>query len=924
MDHPFLNPDDEQSAESNHMRHPAVAKVLQQWTNVLVKAQGGKQMSEEDIRQAKTCLKYFKRIGQKIGSLSLLYQLSAKAQETGLSGTALLERMEADGGMPDITQDDDDTDYSDVSSISAYEAQYGWRVAPWKDEDIFEDLPECFTLNLDESFEPEEEFFSSMVCSCSRCGLWFGEMLKTYTRPRFCVSWVDDPSDLKFFRAKGLKWPEGVKYDSEHHSDDDNDDEYVYKNENEEIEQCMYRSAILICLGSDHELSPATPTKRIHLLINDETGTSGQDTFTIRAFFHDDPSADIFTPFSGGVHPDPSSHENWDRARGYLAWCQEHHRRCQQRDLMSSRLDGWPMRVVEVDRTPLRLRDSDDLLPHEIGRGYAVLSYCWGPPPHDYSTVRENLRRRYHNGILLQSLPATIQDAVRAARELSMRFLWVDGLCITQDDTEEKAVEISRMDQIYTNGKLLISAASARSAKDGFLDGYTGEYFDEVELEYGLPFHCQYKGEKGGVALERWKDSSEKGTAHDVIHERGWTMQEHLLSTRILAFGANGMRWQCLENSRFGSHNQSSLTDDCELLSRASFMTCRTLEPGRPESDPEPDEWALPSFGPTGAGAEWDTLRTKYLDRQLTVQSDVLPAFAAVPRQFIGVFGDESDYIAGHWRMHLPIDLLWDGSNYTRARDGTFPTWSWPPVKRATGNPWSSPRFCTGDNSHLGVSKAQLVDTETTFVYPSDPFNDVKSAKLLLYGNLLPVGFNTARQPDINDMQVLENVVTEVICFARPTFEYHKEWSKIEVEFDRYYSHMDRELFVEELMKPQDRTTIPEDTEMDQNPWSGLYLLELARHDEGSSPGCFMYSEGLVVRMQSSEKYGMAYEFIRMGTFTMGCDWSCWDHDDDDGDENDEGNEDDNDWNEGEHSGDDEGRLESLFDLRTPEYLWLV
>ncbi|KAI1768469.1 heterokaryon incompatibility protein-domain-containing protein [Hypoxylon sp. FL1150] len=793
MAHPFLRPDDEQPAKYNGMRVPEMAQVMQQWIGVLNETLSGKQISEEDLRKAKRCLKRFKRVGQTIGSLSLLYTLSTKAQETGLTGVALMERLTEDGEMPDITQGDD-TDYSDVSSIDAYEAQYGWRVAPWKDEDIFDELPECFMLNLDESFGPEEEFFSSMVCSCSRCKYWFDEMIEKYTRPKFCVSWVDDPSDLMFFRGKGIKWPDDRKYSSEYNGDDDNDDdEFTYKSDEEErIEQCQYSSAILICLGSDHELSPKTPTKRIHLSINDKDGTSVHDTFTIRAFHHDDPNTSMFTFFCGGVNPLPSHSENWDRARGYLAWCQEHHDRCRQRDVMSSRVDRWPMRVIEVDRTPLQLRDSDDLMPHEIGRGYAVLSYCWGPPPHDYSTVQGNLRQRYQNGIPLQSLPTTIRDAVRTAREMSMRFLWVDGLCITQDDDEEKAIEISRMDQIYTNGKLLISAACADSAKDGFLEGFTGAYFDEIELEYGIPFHCQHKGEKGGVVLEKWKDESDKGPEHDIIHERGWTMQEHLLSTRILTFGSTGMRWQCLENSRFGSHHQSILTDDCELLSSASFMTCRTLEPGRPEPEPEPEQggWpVMPSFGPTGAGAEWDNLRTQYLNRKLTVQTDALPAFAAVPRQFVGVFGDELDYIAGHWRMHLPIDLLWNGSNYIRARDGTFPTWSWASVKRATENPWGSPGFCTGGYSHLGESKAELIDTETTLVYPSDPFNDVKSAKLLLYGNLLPVGLNTARRPDMNASLhgdvVLENVVTEALCFARSTFAYHEEWSKIEVEFDR-------------------------------------------------------------------------------------------------------------------------------------------
>src|SRR5437667_12858127 len=125
-------------------------------------------------------------------------------------------------------------------------------------------------------------------------------------------------------------------------------------------------------------------------------------------------------------------------------------------------------------------------------------------------------------------------------------------------------------------------------------------------------------------------------------------MQEHLLSTRILAFGTTGIRWQCLENASFGSSRKSVFTDDAELLSTVSHMQCRTTGWHETVGDAgEEDERS--SVDNSKAPYEWDTQRIKYSMRSLGMVSDRLPAFSAIPRQFVGILGAEKDYPAGHW-----------------------------------------------------------------------------------------------------------------------------------------------------------------------------------------------------------------------------------------------------------------------------------
>jgi hypothetical protein len=75
----------------------------------------------------------------------------------------------------------------------------------------------------------------------------------------------------------------------------------------------------------------------------------------------------------------------------------------------------------------------------------------------------------------IEKLPQSIQNAITVIRRLGIRFLWVDALCILQDDSGDKASEISAMWEIYKDAIVTIAAASSASANDGFLAGQAGD-----------------------------------------------------------------------------------------------------------------------------------------------------------------------------------------------------------------------------------------------------------------------------------------------------------------------------------------------------------------------------------------------------------------------------------------------------------------
>jgi hypothetical protein len=65
-------------------------------------------------------------------------------------------------------------------------------------------------------------------------------------------------------------------------------------------------------------------------------------------------------------------------------------------------------------------------------------------------TLKENVERRME-GFKLDELPRTFQDAIQVTRELGIKYIWIDSLCIIQDDPVGWEQESKRMHGIYAS-----------------------------------------------------------------------------------------------------------------------------------------------------------------------------------------------------------------------------------------------------------------------------------------------------------------------------------------------------------------------------------------------------------------------------------------------------------------------------------------
>jgi len=99
---------------------------------------------------------------------------------------------------------------------------------------------------------------------------------------------------------------------------------------------------------------------------------------------------------------------------------------------------------------------------------YFALSYVWGPSENDLRATSMNINNlKKPHSLTQEVLPRTILDVMKLVLDLGGKYLWVDRLCILQDDEVDKSLQIPRMDSIFCLAELTIIAASGSGARDG-------------------------------------------------------------------------------------------------------------------------------------------------------------------------------------------------------------------------------------------------------------------------------------------------------------------------------------------------------------------------------------------------------------------------------------------------------------------------
>lgn len=289
-----------------------------------------------------------------------------------------------------------------------------------------------------------------------------------------------------------------------------------------------------------------------------------------------------------------------------------------------------PSRVLDLGEPGTK----DIILIETKGRrgNYCALSYCWGPPGAEtLITTRDNFQERL-SGISFDSMPKTFRDAIEVTRQISVRYLWIDGLCIIQGDVDDWTQESKRMGSVYQGACLVIAASGARSPNDGCFVS-TPRELAPIEL----PFYTSIGQENDSfnACMLSWEDCT---PSLGPLESRGWALQESYLARRRIHFMPGGPSWVC--NTTLG------------VTERMTQM--------------DPEEY-------TG----WESLMCRFSCTKLTHHSDRLMAVQGIATELQKKTRDT--YNRGVFLSRVASHLLWMGEDVVPESEDLqgVPSWSW-------------------------------------------------------------------------------------------------------------------------------------------------------------------------------------------------------------------------------------------------------
>ncbi|XXG99245.1 hypothetical protein Hte_005582 [Hypoxylon texense] len=350
-----------------------------------------------------------------------------------------------------------------------------------------------------------------------------------------------------------------------------------------------------------------------------------------------------------------------------------------------------PTRLIEVklldsdtQEKSFRVVETRDL---SIKPHYLTLSHRWGENP-KLRLLTTN-HKSLHGYMTWDEIPRTYADAFQLALLLGYNYVWVDALCIVQDDTKDWHAQAAEMGDVYRNTDMNIYASASTDENSGIfkrrdptLSGITigaynwpgmlASYFDLQPTHYAT------------YSYHRGRRTSQLGS-------RGWVLQEEFLAPAVAYFGGHGIFWACHhgaagELSEKDGH-ACALEDEDGMLDPdsmdgygLSIVTKRLFNPRSSTS------FAYSGLSQRMKMILWRRIIEVYSECDLTYDRDKLSAISGIAQEVGKLLGWlASDYMAGMWKPIFLSELLWGGYYRDGVPAGVIehpkeyvaPSWSW-------------------------------------------------------------------------------------------------------------------------------------------------------------------------------------------------------------------------------------------------------
>lgn len=416
--------------------------------------------------------------------------------------------------------------------------------------------------------------------------------------------------------------------------------------------------------------------------------------------------------------PLASSSECLEFIQKQIANCQAHHEECKNFSINQlgryARTPLPPTRLLRIKREEsgeLRvfLIETDDNSTYR----YTALSHCWGSQEEASKipvTTKANVAQRHEDGIPVSSLTKSFQDTIHLTQTLGATdFIWIDSICIIQDDAGDWRKECPKMASVYGNAYLVISATSASDGRGGLFRPRP----QARRVEYGtlsghsirvavtaktLPSPIRPGGRRPPLTHDVWKAGDAYWTADGLpLFERAWAFQERLLARRVVHYTPTELVWEC----------RSAAACECGDLA----------DPSTASGEYDVGETFKTAYGRMVHAAStpqkvnfWNDIVAQYSARKLTKHSDKLAALYGVAQQLAASWGDPylEGYACGLWTDGLPNQLMWQSEYHNtdifpsqsvvthrrpRSANGRslMPSWSWMSIEGRIGTWGRSP-----------------------------------------------------------------------------------------------------------------------------------------------------------------------------------------------------------------------------------------
>ena len=409
-------------------------------------------------------------------------------------------------------------------------------------------------------------------------------------------------------------------------------------------------------------------------------------------------------PFMREFDQDAGSQASIDVMKQWIDHCQKTH------DHAPTGHYRGPSRLIKLSKSE---EHKAQICSPRVPVKFAALSYRWGADANS-ATLKANVKERYKK-LVTSDFPQTLQDAIRVTRGLGLEYLWIDRICIVQDDDDDWAREASIMADIYETAYVVVSATATEDCRDGFLRKSSKP---PLVLKYTQP--GQGILEVRARQIEGHNCDWKAPNIHYALDSRGWCFQERYLARRTIHFLPTEIVFQCelerqCECGAAGKEDFDYSEDD----GLGTFLDLRD----EPNLDPKKFHF----------GADWMLVASEYSKMNLTYGGDSLPALSGLAASLAHLKAGE--FIAGLWQKDIVFQLAWHiepGLDYRRWTfpenvDVLGPTFSWsshvlPVVK---GREDHKRDICT--------LKSFDVDLAT-----SNPYGKVRHASIRLNGPVVP------------------------------------------------------------------------------------------------------------------------------------------------------------------------------------------